>query len=127
MKHILWTAAALVLLCSSAQAQTPPYVYPVTVGTSSSTVLAANTARKKLIFHNPNDTAKVAVCPSGPSRSNGAAITAVINGAGCLTLLPYQQVEISGGTPSGPQQSMGSAWIGVASAGASALTIIEFE
>ena len=115
------------LISAPAQAQqVPPYVYPVTVGTSSATVLAANPARKKLIFINPNDTAKVAVCPSGPARNTGATITAVINGAGCIPILPYDRVEISGSTASGPQQAMGSAWVGVASAGGSALTILEF-
>jgi flavoprotein len=123
-------AAALFFFCLSASAlaqQVPPYVYPVTLGTSQASILPANTARKKLIFTNPNATAFVAVCPAGPSRSNGAAITAAINGPGCTTLLPYQSIEISGSTASGPQQSMPSAWIGIASAGGSALSIYEFE
>jgi flavoprotein len=110
--------------------QIPPYVYPVTLGTSSVSVLPANNARKKALFHNPNDQAKVAVCPIGPDRkANGsqALITAAINGAGCTTILPYQTVEITGGTPSGPQQQMPSAWVGIASAPGSALTILEWE
>jgi len=117
-------------LALPAHAQTPPYTYPLTIGTSSVTVLPANPARKKLIFHNPNDTAKIAVCPVGPTRAVGGSqslIVAVINGAGCITLLPYDRIEISGGSPSGPQQSMPSAWVGIASAGASALTVLEFE
>jgi hypothetical protein len=126
-------AAALLLLCltSAAQAQqVPPYTYPQTIGTASVSILAANQTRKKLIFHNPNDTAKIAVCPIGPNRAAGssqALIVAVINGAGCITLLPYQTQEISGSTASGPQQQMGSAWVGIASAGGSAITIYEFE
>lgn len=120
-------ALALFLLAAQASAQVPPYVYSVSVGTSSAQVLSANTARKKLIFHNPNDTAKVAVCPIGPNRSTSGTITAVINGAGCITILPYDRVEISGSTASGPQQQMPSAWLGIASAGSSALTILEFE
>lgn len=118
---------ATVSLC---RAQTPPYTYPQTIGTSSVSILAANPARKKLIFHNPNDVAKIAVCPVGPNRtsqSSTALIVAVINGAGCLTLLPYQTQEVSGATASGPQQAMGSAWVGIASAGGSAITILEFE
>lgn len=110
--------------------QVPPYTYPQTIGTSSVTILAANPARKKLIFHNPNDTAKVAVCPTGPTRAVGGSaslIVAVVNGAGCITLLPYDRIEISGSSASGPQQAMGSAWVGIASAGGSALTIYEFE
>lgn len=116
-----------IFLSGPAFAQVPPYTYPVAIGTSSIQILTNNTARKKLIFHNPNDTAKIAVCPLGPSRSNGAAITAVINGAGCITILPYDRVEISGSSASGPQQSMPSAWLGIASAGGSFITIIEFE
>lgn len=129
---MLRLAAALLALClaTGAQAQSPPFTYPQTIGTSSVAILAANPARKKLIFHNPNDTAKIAVCPVGPNRtaqSSQALIVAVINGAGCSTLLPYQTVEVSGSTASGPQQAMGSAWVGIASAGASAITIWEFE
>lgn len=121
-------AAALLLLATPAMAQqVAPYTYPVTVGTTSATVITANPQRKKLIFHNPNDTAKVAVCPTGPARNTGAAMTAVINGPGCITILPYDRVEVSGGSPSGPQQAMPSAWVGIASAGASSLTILEFE
>jgi hypothetical protein len=81
-------------------------------------------ARKKLIFHNPNGTAKIAVCPIGPNRtafSSQALIVAVINGAGCVTILPHGQLEISGSAASGPQQQMGSAWVGIASAPGSAL------
>lgn len=119
--------AVTISLAGSASAQVPPYVYPIAIGTSAIQVLPANNARKKIIFHNPNDIAKVAVCPAGPSRSNGAAITAAVNGAGCITILPYDRVEVSGGSPSGPQQSMPSAWNGIASAGGAALTIVEFE
>lgn len=129
---MLRLAATLLALClaTAAQAQSPPFTYPQTIGTSSVAILAANPARKKLIFHNPNDTAKIAVCPIGPNRtaqSSQALIVAVINGAGCLTLLPYQSQEISGSTASGPQQAMGSAWVGIASAGGSAITVLEFE
>jgi hypothetical protein len=125
--------AAIILarcITSAALAQTPPYTYPQTIGTSSVTVLPPDPAREKVIFHNPNDPAKIAVCPIGPNRaaqSSQALIVAVINGAGCLTLLAYQSVEISGSTASGPQQQMGSAWVGIASAPGSALTIYEWE
>jgi hypothetical protein len=126
-------AAALVTLCFASAAsaqQVPPYTYPQTIGTSSVTVLSANPARKKIIFHNPNDSAKIAVCPVGPTRvafGSASLIVAAINGAGCITILPYDRVEISGSTASGPQQSMGSAWVGIASAGGSAFTVLEFE
>jgi hypothetical protein len=130
IRALLVIVAAALFASGAALAQVPPYTYPLTIGTSSVTVLPANTGRKKVIFHNPNDVAKIAVCPIGPNRAPGSSqslIVAVINGAGCITLLPYDRVEISGGTPSGPQQAMGSAWVGIASAGASSLTIWEFE
>lgn len=129
MKRVLVFLLALGFT-TAARAQSPPYTYPQTIGTSSVTILAANPVRKKLIFHNPNDTAKVAVCPIGPTRLAGGSntlIVAVINGAGCVTILPYDRVEVSGSTASGPQQSMSSAWVGIASAGGSNLTILEFE
>lgn len=131
MKIFAAAIAFIALAAPVAQAQqVPPYTYPQTVGTSSVSILPANPARKKLIFHNPNDSAKVAVCPVGPTRAAGgsaAQIVAVINGAGCVTLLPYDRWEVSGSTASGPQQAMGSAWVGIASSGSSALTIYEFE
>lgn len=128
-------AAALFALCITAPApasaqQVPPYTYPLTIGTSSVQVLPVNPLRKKVIFHNPNDQAKIAVCPIGPNRapqSGQALIVAAINGAGCTTLLPYDRYEVSGSTPSGPQQAMGSAWVGIASAPGSAFTALEFE
>jgi hypothetical protein len=127
------TVAAVLFACatgSAAAQQVPPYTYPQTIGTASQAILPGNPARKKLIFHNPNDTAKVAVCPVGPTRAVGgspALIVAAINGAGCITLLAYDRVEVSGSTASGPQQAMGTAWVGIASAPGSSLTIYELE
>jgi hypothetical protein len=126
MKRI---AAALFFFCLSVSAfaqQQAPFIYPVTLGTSQVTILPANNNRKKVLFQNPNATALVAICPAGPSRSSGAAITAAINGPGCQTLLPYQKQEIVGGNPPAYDQ-MPSAWIGIASARSSALTILEWE
>jgi len=125
-------AAIILALCitGAALAQSPPYTYPLTLGTSSVTVLPPDNARKKVVFHNPNDTAKIAVCPIGPNRtaqSSQTLIVAVVNGAGCITILPYGQLEISGSTASGPQQSMGTAWVAIASAPGSAFTVYEWE
>jgi hypothetical protein len=130
MKRFLIAGAALLYAGAALGQQVPPYTYPTTLGTSSVTVLPANPGRKKLSFHNPNDSAKVAVCPIGPTRAVGGSqslIVAVINGAGCSTLLPYMTIEVSGSTASGPQQQMGSAWVGIASAPGAALTIWEWE
>jgi hypothetical protein len=126
-------ASIILALCitSAALAQTPPYTYPLTIGTSSVSILPADPARKKLIFHNPNDQAKVAVCPVGPNRlanSSQALIVAVINGPGCITILPYDRLNLdNGAAASNPPLSNGSAWVGIASAPGSALTIWEWE
>lgn len=127
MRKIALAFALLFGLANGAAAQVPPYVYAITIGTVSAQILAANTLRKRAIFVNPNATASVAVCPSGPTRNAGATVTAVINGPGCVTILPYGSLTIDGGSAAGPQLSMPSAWLGIASAGASSLTIIEFE
>jgi flavoprotein len=121
--------ASLLLLAAatSATAQVPPYVYPVTLGTSSVQILPVNPARKRVMFVNPNATALVAVCPFGPARSTNVAVVAAINGAGCRTILPYDAFTVDGSGASGPQLYMPSAWVGIASAGSSALTILEFD
>jgi hypothetical protein len=133
MRKLFGLAAALaaILFGSAAHAQQiPPFVYSQVIGTTSVQVLPLNNNRKKIIFHNGNATAMIAVCPIGPTRTNpftGALIVASIGGAGCLTLLPFQSQEISGASASGPQQQMGSAWVGIASAANSSFTALEFE
>lgn len=132
MKRIGLAILSLLLFVVPAAAQNIlPYVYAVTLGTSSTQVLPANPARKQIVFHNPNAVALVAVCPVGPARAPaGSTITAVINGAGCITILPYDQVTIgaqSSAAPGTPQAVEGVAWVGIASAGSSALTIFEWE
>lgn len=117
------------LAAAPAFAQQAPYVYAPTLGTSSVQILGNNPARRRVMFINPNAAASVAVCPVGPTRvTGGVTVTAVINGAGCITLLPYGNMTIDGGGGgSGPQIFIPSAWVGVASAGGSALTVLEFE
>jgi hypothetical protein len=100
----------------------PPYVYGPTLGTSSVQILPVNPLRKRLMFVNPNATAKVAVCPLGPSRNASVIVTAVINGAGCMTILPYDSFLVDGSEPGGPQLYLPSAWVAIASAPSSAFT-----
>jgi flavoprotein len=127
-KLIILAAALIIGLATGAAAQVPPYVYPVTLGTSSIQVLPVNPARKRVIFVNPNATALVAVCPLGPARNTNVAVVAAINGAGCRTILPYDAFTVDGSSGgSGPPLYMPSAWVGIASAVSSALTILEFE
>jgi hypothetical protein len=126
-RTILWTLALVTLIsgCAviGALAQSPamPYGYAVSVGTSSTTAVAANPARKYIQFCNPNDTAKVAVCPT---VGRSGTITCTVNGAGSVTLLPYacQGFGGIGGTPSIP-----TGWNAISSAGGSALTVMEWE
>ncbi len=130
LRALALACAAVLGLVAGAAAQ--PFAYQVSVTTTPAQAIASNAARKRLIFHNPNDSVKVAVCPcsagiSGTScSSRNGSFTPAINGAGCLSLLPYQTQEVSGSTASGPQQAMPSAWMGVGS-GSGNLTIYEFE
>jgi hypothetical protein len=122
-KHII--AALLFILAGPAFGQAPalPYTYPITVGTSSAPVIGVNTARKRIKFTNPNATALVAVCPT-ISRAATPTITCTVNGAGSVTLLPYQS-ETFDGVGGVPQ--VNSAWNAIASAPGSALTVYEWE
>lgn len=111
-------ATIILAMCIASAAlaqQVPPFTYPLTIGTSSVSILPADPARKKLLFHNPNDSAKIAVCPIGPTRAVGgspAQIVAVINGPGCVTLLPYDRLPVDNAAAgSNPPLSMGSAWV----------------
>lgn len=124
----LFLAVVLMAAASAADAQSPPYVYGTTIGTSPVQVLAINTARKKLFLYNPNATALIAFCPAGATRStSGTPITCAINGAGSFTLQPYTGVVIEGGLANGTRLDMSTAWNAVASAGGSAYTILESE
>lgn len=116
---------ASLLLCSAAAAQSPgmPFTFPATVGTSSAQVIAANPARKRIKFTNPNATALVAICPT-ISRTATPTITCTVNGAGSVTLLPYQSETFDG---VGGNPRVDTAWNAIASAGGSALTVYEWE
>jgi hypothetical protein len=121
---IIFGIVALSLLgAGPAFSQVPPYDYPITVGTAQVQVLAADNARRRLVFSNPNATAIVAVCPS-LSRVNSAPITCAINGAGSVTLLPYASFTVDG---VGQNGAIPSPWNAIASAPGSALSILEFE
>lgn len=115
----------LLLSVSAAFAQTPalPYTYPVTVGTGSAQAIGTNVARRRIEFYNSSDTAKIAVCPT-ISRTATPTITCTVNGPGSITLLPYQSYRVDG---VGQNPQVNSAWNAIASAGASALTIFEWE
>lgn len=125
--HLALAGAVVICLTAGAAAQNlQPFATSVPLGTSSVAIISQNQARKQIAFINPNDTAKVAVCPA--QQRGGAVITAVINGGGCITILPYDRVVLNSGAPPGsPQSVQGTAWVGIASAGGSALTILEWE
>lgn len=112
-------------LASAAHAQSPalPYTYPVTVGTSAAQAIGTNSARRRIEFYNSSDTAKIAVCPT-ISRTATPTITCTVNGAGSITLLPYQSYRVDG---VGGNPMVNTAWNAIASAGASPLTIFEWE
>ena len=122
MKRIL-VALTLFLTPAAAFAQTPPYDYPLTIGTSPVQVLAADSARRRLVFANPNATALIAVCPA-LSRVNSAAITCAVDGPGSISILPYASFTVDG---VGQNGALPSPWNAIASAPGSAMTILEFE
>jgi hypothetical protein len=96
-------AVLLVLFLSGPAFADPPYQYPGP--TDSAQILAANSNCSKLIFQNSNDSVKVAICPSGPSRSNAA-----IKGSGCVTTLPYGSDRPAISQPRKPFPVMGRCW-----------------
>jgi hypothetical protein len=95
-----------------------PLNYALTVGTSSVQVLTANPVRKGLFFHNPNATAKIAVCCA--TNNLNQAQPAVINGAGSMMLVPLAVWEID--EPWRPV----SAWNAISDTPGAFLTIFEF-
>jgi hypothetical protein len=119
--------AALFAVClagaASAQQAAMPFTYPVVVGTSSAQAIIANANRARLEFYNSSDTAKIAVCPT-LARTLTPTITCVVNGAGSITLLPYQSYRIDG---VGQWPRVQSGWNAIASSGGSALTVFEWE
>jgi hypothetical protein len=122
MKRIL-VALALLLIPGAALAQTPPYAYPLTIGTSPVQILGPDAARRRLVFANSNATAIVAVCPA-LSRVNSAPIVCAVNGAGSVTILPYASFTVDG---VGQNGALPSPWNAIASAPGSALSILELE
>jgi hypothetical protein len=63
-----------------------PINYAISVGLTSIAVIGANSNRKKLMFHNPHGTFKIAVCCQ--QDSTGANQPAVMNGKGSFVILP---------------------------------------
>src|SRR5882762_5779097 len=97
MIRAILIVAALAFSCTAAHAQSAamPYTYPVTVGTSSAQAIIANNNRARIEFYNSSDTAKIAVCPT-LARTTTPTITCTVNGAGAITLLPYQSYRVDG-------------------------------
>jgi hypothetical protein len=120
-------ASIILALCitGAAHAQTPalPYTHPVIVGTSSALAIGVNNTRRRIEFYNSSDTAKVAVCPT-VSRTLTPTIVCTVNGAGSITLLPYQSYRVDG---VGGNPQVNGAWNAIASAPGSSLTLFEWE
>jgi hypothetical protein len=127
IEKMKYLAAALLLLCLAghAYAQSPamPFTYPVAVGTGSVQAIGVNATRRRIEFFNASDSSKIAVCPT-ISRKDSTAIICTVNGAGSITLLPYQSYRVDG---VGGNPQVNSAWNAIASAPGSSLTIFEFE
>jgi hypothetical protein len=113
----------LLTLATPAAAQQQPYFLAATVGTGAAQVVPANAARHRITFHNPNTTAKIAICPT----LGRTAITCAVGGAGSVTLLPYDRVTFDQPAAAGSSGSVPSPWNAISDTGGSALTIVEFE
>jgi hypothetical protein len=124
MRHLLVSLILVLAGASAARAQSVPYAYPYTVGTSPVQVLTTNPVRKRIKFYNPNATAKVAFCPK-QSRIDSSNITCAVNGAGSITLVPLASFEIDGCC--NPTAGLPSPWNAVADTAGSAITIFEWE
>jgi hypothetical protein len=102
-----------------------PFVYPSTVSTSPVQVLPHNDQRRSVEFCNPNvssSSTNCAVCPVR-SRSDGAAITCSVGGAGSVSLPP----SWCWGKKVSPQESaLKTAWNAVCSS-SSGFTALETE
>lgn len=124
IRAIILAFVGFMALAAPAHAQSMPFDWPATVGTSSAQVIGANPQRRRIEFYNPNQTAIVAVCPVVARTSGSPAITCTVNGAGSISLLPYTGIRLDGvgGNPQVP-----SAWNAIANSGGSALTILEYE
>lgn len=72
---------------------TSPKGWPITVGTASIQALPGAKARTRIIFHNPNAAALIAVCPEA-NGANANPLPAVINGGGSFTILPGAMLDI---------------------------------
>ncbi len=99
-------------------ASTLPVSAPLAInnlGTSSIQVIGANPARTSLLFHNPNDSVSIIVCPA--TNASGAALAAsfATRGGGFL-ILPQDYLPFSGNCQ--------TAWNAIAaSGGTNGLTI----
>ena len=99
-----------------------PFAYALTVGVASAQILPQNPSRKGLIFFNPSANT-VAICPA--LTSAGAALAAVLNGAGSISILPSGMLPIP--QPGWPENAgLGAAWNAVASGAGTPFSVWEF-
>ena len=124
IRRVLLAALLAVCLAGTAHAQSLPFVFAVTVGTGSAQAVAANSNRARIEFYNSSDTAKIAVCPVLALRTIPTTLTCTVNGAGSITLLPYQSYRIDSVGQGG---HVSTAWNAIASGAGSPLTIFEWE
>ena len=98
-----------------------PFGYALTVGTASAQILPQNPSRKGLIFFNPSANT-VSICPA--VTPGGAALAAIVNGAGSLSILPSGMLALP--QPGWPDIGLGSAWNGIASGAGTPFSVWEF-
>jgi hypothetical protein len=86
------------------------------IGTSSTTAIGADSQRREITFHNPNQTVQqnLYVCQAQDAANN--ALAATVDGAGTFIIYPGSSLSFKG--------NVGGAWTVCAAAAAAKLTII---
>jgi hypothetical protein len=121
--HTVAAAVAMLLLFVPAAAIAQhAFGAPATVGTSPAQVLPPNTARRRIIFHNPHASATVSCCPL--TKRGGTPIACAVNGVGSITLLASDVFVLDG---AGSQPGVPLGWNCVSDTSATPFTTFEFE
>jgi len=92
-----------------------PVNYAFSLGNTSTQVLPFNALRRRVIFHNPNTTALIAICCLVDNRGN--ALAASVISPGSIILLPRTTFDLDNSPVSG--------WNAI-SDGSGGLSILEF-
>jgi hypothetical protein len=86
------------------------------LGTASAQAIGADSQRRSITFHNPNNTSAAVIFVCQALDAAGSALSATVDGAGTFTIFPGSSLTFTG--------NVGGAWNACASAAAQKLTVI---